>query len=80
MKAPRFLIRVAVSVAAVAIVTGAIFGLKEVAPVLSLGGLYVFAVLPIAVWYGLGYAIVGVGREHARLQLLLPAAAAHARR
>ncbi len=48
----------AVSVAAVAIVTGAIFGLKEVAPVLSLGGLYVFAVLPIAVWYGLGYAIV----------------------
>ena len=49
--------RVAVSVAAVAIVTAAIFGLKQVAPVLSLGVLYVFAVLPIAVWYGLGYAI-----------------------
>ncbi len=42
---------------AVAVVTGAIFGLKEVAPVLSLGVLYVFAVLPVAVYYGLGYAI-----------------------
>ena len=57
MKAPGFLVRAAVSVAAVAVVTGAIFGLKEVAPVLSLGGLYLFAVLPVAVWYGLGWAI-----------------------
>jgi two-component system sensor histidine kinase KdpD len=54
--------RAALSVAAVALVTGAIFGLKEVAPVLSLGVLYVFAVLPVAVSYGLGYAIaVSVG-------------------
>jgi len=51
-----------VSIAAVAVVTGVIFGLKEVAPVLSLGGLYLFAVLPVAVWYGLGWAIaVSVG-------------------
>jgi len=57
VKAPPFLVRAAVSVAAVTIVTVAIFGLKQVAPVLSLGVLYVFAVLPIAVWYGLGYAI-----------------------
>ena len=50
------------SIAAVAVVTGVIFGLKEVAPVLSLGGLYLFAVLPVAVWYGLGWAIaVSVG-------------------
>src|SRR5215470_18959317 len=33
--------RVLVSIAAVTIVTGAIFGLKEVAPVLSLGVLYI---------------------------------------
>ncbi|MGB2874188.1 MAG: DUF4118 domain-containing protein [Gaiellaceae bacterium] len=57
MKAPQLLIRAAVSVAAVALVTGAIFGMREVAPVLSLGGLYVFAVLPVAVFYGLGYAL-----------------------
>ncbi|HUK94987.1 MAG TPA: ATP-binding protein, partial [Gaiellaceae bacterium] len=55
-------VRTAVSIAAVAVVTGVIFGLKEVAPVLSLGGLYLFAVLPVAVWYGLGWAIaVSVG-------------------
>jgi two-component system sensor histidine kinase KdpD len=46
-----------VSLAAVAVVTGAIFGLKEVAPVLSLGVLYLFAVLPVAVFYGLAYAL-----------------------
>src|SRR5436190_23230729 len=50
-------VRLAVSAAAVALVTGAIFGLREVAPVLSLGVLYVFAVLPVAVSYGLAYAI-----------------------
>jgi two-component system sensor histidine kinase KdpD len=57
MKVQEFLARAAVSVAAVAVVTGAVFGLKEVAPVLSLGVLYVFAVLPVAISYGLGYAI-----------------------
>ena len=49
--------RLAVSAAAVALVTGAIFGLREVAPVLSLGVLYIFAVLPVAVFYGLAYAL-----------------------
>ena len=46
--------RLAVSVVAVAAVTGAVFGLDRVAPVLSLGVLYLFAVLPVAVFYGLG--------------------------
>jgi two-component system sensor histidine kinase KdpD len=45
------------SVAAVAIVTGAIELFKPYVPVLSLGVLYVFAVLPIAVAYGLGFAL-----------------------
>ena len=58
MTVPQLLVRAATSVAAVAVVTGAVFGLKEVAPVLSLGVLYVFAVLPVAISYGLGYAIV----------------------
>jgi two-component system sensor histidine kinase KdpD len=58
VKVPRFLVRVAVCVAVVAVVTGAVFALKAVAPVLSLGVLYLFAVLPVAVSYGLGYAIV----------------------
>jgi K+-sensing histidine kinase KdpD len=49
--------RLAVSVVAVAAVTGAVFGLKQVAPVLSLGVLYLFAVLPVAVVYGLGWAL-----------------------
>jgi two-component system sensor histidine kinase KdpD len=46
-----------VSLAAVSLVTGAVFGLREVAPVLSLGVLYVFAVLPVAIFYGLAYAL-----------------------
>ena len=41
------------SVVAVAVVTGAVFGLDRVAPVLSLGVLYLFAVLPVAVFFGL---------------------------
>ena len=45
------------SLAAVALVTGAIFVLEPVAPVLSLGVLYVFAVLPIAFLFGLAYAL-----------------------
>lgn len=45
------------SVAAVAVVTGVVFALKPVAPVLSLGVLYLFAVLPVAVLWGLPYAI-----------------------
>src|SRR3982750_4578718 len=49
--------RLALSATAVAVVTTAIFGLKEIAPVLSLGELYVFAVLPVAIFYGLAYAL-----------------------
>jgi K+-sensing histidine kinase KdpD len=45
------------SLAAVAVVTGVIFALKPVAPVLSLGVLYLFAVLPVAIVWGLPYAV-----------------------
>ena len=45
------------SLAAVALVTGAVFALKPFAPVLSLGVLYLFAVLPVAAVYGLRYAV-----------------------
>jgi two-component system, OmpR family, sensor histidine kinase KdpD len=49
--------RLAVSAAAVTAVTGAVFGLKTVAPVLGLSILYLLAVLPVAVLYGLAYAL-----------------------
>ncbi len=42
--------------AAVAVATGAVFALRPFAPVLSLGVLYLFAVLPVAALWGLGYA------------------------
>src|SRR4029077_4127787 len=45
------------SLAAVAVVTGAVFALKPVAPVVSLGVLYLFAVLPVAAIWGLPFAI-----------------------
>lgn len=45
------------SIAAIAVVTGCVYGLRPVAPVLSLGGLYLFAVLPVSVLFGLAYAI-----------------------
>ena len=48
---------VAVSVVAVAAVTGVIALLDDVVPVLSLGALYVFAVLPIAIVWGLPISI-----------------------
>ena len=53
----RQLLAVAASAAAVTAVTAAVFALKPVAPVLSLGALYVLAVLPIAVWFGIAYAL-----------------------
>jgi two-component system sensor histidine kinase KdpD len=53
----RRLAGVCASVAAVAGVTGAIFVFKLFVPVLSLGVLYLFAVLPIAVLWGLAYAL-----------------------
>jgi two-component system sensor histidine kinase KdpD len=46
-----------VSIGALALVTGAIFALDSFAPVLSLGVLYVFAVLPVAVLFGLAWAL-----------------------
>src|SRR6266540_4516301 len=45
------------SLGAVAVVSGAIFALKPVAPVLSLGVLYLFAVLPVAALSGLPLAV-----------------------
>jgi two-component system sensor histidine kinase KdpD len=51
------LVAVATSAGAVALITLLIYGLKHFVPVLSLGSLYVFAVLPIAIVYGLGYAL-----------------------
>jgi two-component system sensor histidine kinase KdpD len=48
---------VAASVAAVAVVTGAIAVLDEFVPVLSLGSLYVFAVIPVAIVWGLAFAV-----------------------
>jgi two-component system, OmpR family, sensor histidine kinase KdpD len=50
-------IAVVLSAGAVAIVTAAIQGIKPYVPVLSLGGLYVFAVLPVALFYGLSLAL-----------------------
>jgi K+-sensing histidine kinase KdpD len=45
------------SLAAVAIVSVAVWALEPLAPVLSLGVLYLFAVLPVAAIWGLPYAI-----------------------
>jgi two-component system, OmpR family, sensor histidine kinase KdpD len=54
----RSAVAVATSLAAVAVVTGAIFGFRSAVPVLSLGVLYVFAVLPVAIFWGRTYAVV----------------------
>ncbi len=56
-KGRGLLLGVIVSVAAVAIVTGVIFGVRGFVPVLSLGVLYLFAVLPVAVFFGLPLAV-----------------------
>jgi two-component system, OmpR family, sensor histidine kinase KdpD len=53
----RTLRRVAGAVAAVAAATLLVWALKSVAPVLSLGVIYIFAVLPVAVFAGLLYAL-----------------------
>ncbi len=45
------------SLVSLALVTGAIYAFKAFVPVLSLGVLYVFAVLPVAVLFGRAYAI-----------------------
>src|SRR6266571_955626 len=48
---------VLVSAGTVAAVTGAVFAVRDFVPVLSLGVLYLFAVLPVAVLFGLPYAV-----------------------
>jgi two-component system sensor histidine kinase KdpD len=53
----RLLVPIAASVAAVVVVTLAIGLLDDHVPVLSLGVLYVFAVLPIAVVWGLWFSL-----------------------
>jgi two-component system, OmpR family, sensor histidine kinase KdpD len=54
----------AASIAAVAVVTGAVYALRPAAPVLSLGVLYLFAVLPIAaiwgLWFGVAVSVVSM--------------------
>ena len=55
---------------AVAAVTAAIYAFREFTPVLSLGVLYLFAVLPVAVIWGRVAAVVGGGGQHAGLQLV----------
>ncbi len=61
------------SIGAVALVTGAVYALRPVAPDLSLGALYVFAVLPVAVLFGLPYAIgVAIASELVFNFLFLP--------
>ncbi len=56
MRTP-FLAGAAASAAAVAIATGAVYALRPIAPVLSLGVLYLFAVLPVAAIWGLGFGV-----------------------
>src|SRR6266516_1435875 len=53
----RIAVATVFSAAAVAVVTGIVFALTSYAPALSLGVLYVFAVLPVAVLFGMAYAI-----------------------
>ena len=73
----RHTLAVGSSVVVLVVVTVAIQLLKSFVPVLSLGVLYVFAVLPVAVAFGLIYARARVRGEHAGVQLVLPAAGAH---
>jgi two-component system, OmpR family, sensor histidine kinase KdpD len=53
----RYVVAAAASLLAVAAVTAAIFVLEPIAPVLSLGVLYLFAVLPVAALWGLAFAL-----------------------
>lgn len=55
--ARRLLTGFAASVAAVTAVTAVVFAFRSSVPILSLGVLYLFAVLPIAVYWGRAYAI-----------------------
>lgn len=57
MATNRAATRILLSLLSVAAVTGVVFALRPVAPVLSLGVLYVFAVLPIAALWGIAYSL-----------------------
>jgi two-component system sensor histidine kinase KdpD len=50
-------VAVSASIGAIVVVTLGIYVLRSFVPVVSLGSLYTLAVLPIAIYYGLGYAI-----------------------
>jgi K+-sensing histidine kinase KdpD len=64
---------IAFSVGVVALVTSGVYALRDVAPVVSLGVLYVLAVVAVAVVCGLAYAIpVSVGSMLAFNFLFLP--------
>src|SRR4051794_25436121 len=52
------LVGLLVSLAGIAVVTGVIHLTKPHAPVFSLGVLYLLAILPVAVYWGLGLAVV----------------------
>jgi two-component system, OmpR family, sensor histidine kinase KdpD len=54
----RLLLGTAASAGAVAMVSIAVYALRPVAPVVSLGVLYLFAVLPIAALFGLRFAVL----------------------
>ncbi len=73
-------VRFAGSVVAVTAATLLVWALEPFAPTLSLGVLYIFAVLPVAVAWGTLLVVAGRRCEHARVQLLLPAADVHVRR
>src|SRR5438067_9383974 len=54
----RHVTGVLVGIGAVAVVSACVFALRSHVPVLSLGALYLFAVLPVAIVFGLPSAIV----------------------
>ncbi len=61
------------SVAAVAVATGLVYALRPIAPTLSLGVVYIPAVLGVSVFWGLGYAIAAaIGSMVAFNFLFLP--------
>jgi two-component system, OmpR family, sensor histidine kinase KdpD len=69
----RLLVGTTASVAAVAVVTGAVYALDPIAPVLSLGVLYLLAVVPVAAIWGLRFAVaVSVGSMLVFNWLFLP--------
>jgi two-component system sensor histidine kinase KdpD len=53
----RHILRAVAAAAALAAVSAVVYGLRGIAPVLSLGVLYLFAVLPVAVFAGFSYAL-----------------------